>query len=637
MCGISGLYYINRSDFNEDEIRGQLRLMNDTLTHRGPDDNGLWMENDFGVGFGQTRLSIIDLTDSGHQPMVDPSTGSSISFNGEIFNYREIKNQYLASERFNSSSDTEVILKMYRKYGVESIEYLDGMFAFGLWDNVKKELILSRDYSGKKPLYYANLNGKFAFSSEIKALLKLPWIMRELDNEALYHFLTFSSLPEPYTMFKGISKFNPGHYMIINSSGIKEYKPFKELRLSKLNITSEKELSHDLISRIENAVQYRMVSDVPVGAFLSGGVDSSLMVAIMRENTNEEIKTYSIGFEEQPGYNELEYARRISKNYNTTHFERIVKPKDLTELLPKIVEIFDEPLSDTTSIPIYFISELAKQNDTKVIITGDGADELFAGYSNFKKYDKLYLFYNIWKNFPIVMRKSLTQLYGLISKSNPIYELLYRAENDQEFMWIGANGFKESTKQNLLSPGYYQATKDLNSYSIVQKYLDSFSASKTNDRNLDHIDWMCYMGYRLEDINRYLFRSDRLAMAHSVETRSPFLSKQLVDYSFSIPSNYKIRNGEAKYILKKAAEKYLSDEILYRKKQGFCVPIREWGGLLITDFILDNISNFEQDFNIFNSNEVRRQVKELQNGNKNYTNNIWTIYLLINWFNKWMK
>lgn len=631
MCGINGIVSLDGRTIESGLT--QVGRMNKRLHHRGPDAEGTWQHPSKKVCFGQTRLSIIDLSESGNQPMTDEG-GNCITFNGEIYNFKRLKTQHLPNERFQSSSDTEVILKMYRKYGVEMLRYLEGMFAFALWDEEKQQVFIARDRSGKKPFYHAQHNGKFYFASEVKALLEIDGIAPKLDERAFYDFLTFNVLPSPMTMFKGIQKLDAGESLILDLSGRIKSEHYWSVQYQNLTSQSEKELSDMVYAALEESVKDRLVSDVPVGAFLSGGVDSSAVVALMRKFNNEEIKTYSIGFEGQPGYDELKYAKGISEIYGTTHFEKTVTKKDLIEFLPKVVEVFDEPLSDTTAIPIYFLSQLARENNTKVVMTGDGADEIFAGYRNFMAYDKRYPKYNALLKTPRLFRKAVAASYGIIDKSSPVYEILNRAEKGQELAWIGASGFKESTKDQILSEDFKSRSSQYNSYEVVERFQQEF-AEKNRGNALDHIDWMCYMGYRFADADRYLFRADRLGMAHSIETRSPFMDYHLVNLALSIPSRFKIKNGEPKYILKKALERLLSEDVLYRKKQGFNVPIREWASEILTDYVSDSAHSFSQRNGLFNAHEILRQAKALRDGNANYTNNVWTIYFLMSWMNHW--
>ena len=317
MCGINGFY--NFSGVTINDGGGLISSMNSCIRHRGPDDSGSWNDREK-LFFGHLRLSIIDLSPSGHQPMVSQN-GNVIVFNGEIYNYREIKERFFKDKRFKSSSDTEVLLMLYERFGEDCLQYLNGMFAFAIWNPAKEELFLARDRSGKKPLYYTIQNGMFAFSSEVKALLTLPWIKRQLDETALYHFLTYGYLPPPLTMFKDIFKFHPAHKMMVNSSGIKNYKDYWEVSYSDFSHSSEEELQQVVYDGLKQSVDHRMVSDVPVGAFLSGGVDSSAIVAMMSQNRTAPVKTYSIGFHDQPDFDELKYAEQIATQFGTEHFE----------------------------------------------------------------------------------------------------------------------------------------------------------------------------------------------------------------------------------------------------------------------------------------------------------------------------
>ena len=631
MCGINGIISIDGRPIENGSF--EVGMMNETLRHRGPDAQGAWIHPSNKVCFGQTRLSIIDLSESGNQPMMDDA-GNCITFNGEIYNFKRLKKQHFPNATFRSSTDTEVLLKMYQKFGLSMLDYIEGMFAFAIWDEEKQRIVTARDRSGKKPFYHMIHNGRFYFASELKALLQVKGVEPNLDLKALYHFLTFNVLPSPLTMFDGIAKLDAGHSMIISPKGDIQTNCYWKVEYSDLTNKSENELTEMVYNSLEESVKDRLVSDVPVGAFLSGGVDSSAVVALMRKFNSEEIKTYSIGFEGQPGYDELKYAKGVSETYGTTHFEKTVTKQDLIDFLPKVVDVFDEPLSDTTSIPIYFLSQLARENGTKVVMTGDGADEIFAGYRNFMAYANRYPKYNALLKTPKPFRKLLASTYGLYDKSSPVFEILNRAANGQELAWIGARGFKESTKSRVLSSSFRNTSASYNSYEIVEQFQKEFHAL-TKNRKADPIDWMCYMGYRFSDANIYLFRSDRLGMAHSIEARSPFMDIRLVQLALSIPSSYKIRNGEPKYILKKALESILSNDILYRKKMGFNVPIREWAGDILTEYVADNAEAFCASTGLFNKDEILFQAAALKAGNRNYTNSVWTIYFLMNWMDKW--
>ena len=633
MCGINGIFQFSPDDSMS--LKETVASMNARLIHRGPDDSGFWVDEPNRLALGQTRLSILDLSSAGHQPMQDNDAKNTIVYNGEVFNYRLLNDKFLKEEEFKSHSDTETILKLYRKLGIGMLQHLNGMFAFALWDSNKKELLLARDRSGKKPLYFTEMNGNFTFSSELKAIFEQPWIKKEIDEKVLYDFLTYNTVATPYTMFKGISKFKPGHYMIVTKDGIKTYESFNDLKFKPLDFSSEKELEDLVFSKLEESTRLRMISDVPVGAFLSGGVDSSAIVALMRDNTHNEIKTFTVGFENQPNYNELDYAEKISKRYNTNHFIKTVTPNDLLDFIPKITDIYDEPQADTTAIPIYFISQLAREENIKVVLNGDGPDELFSGYANYQRYVNNYNYYNLVNKAPRFIKGIVNSVVAKFQPGSPLSEITNRLYKGQDLTWPGAAGVKEGVKSQLISNEFKLKVNGHSSYDYVMQLKGDYK-DFLNGHKFDYINWLCYSGYRNAITERFLFRADRLGMANSIEARSPFLNHEMVQLALSIPGEYKIKNGVNKYILKKALERILPNEILYRKKMGFNLPIREWAKETIYNGVKDNIEQFNNDTNLFNLEEVNQQLKLLKEGNEQYTNTIWTIYFLINWYKKWL-
>lgn len=632
MCGINGIYNFSKVILsNEDHL---ISSMNACISHRGPDDKGFWSNKNQGIFFGHQRLSIIDLSASGHQPMISDK-GNVIIFNGEIYNYKEIKKK-INNFNFKSTSDTEVILYLYEKYGKQCVNFLNGMFAFAIWDQEKQELFIARDRAGKKPFYYTLQNGIFAFSSEVKALLKLPWVKAELDETALYHFLTFNHLAPPATMFKNIFKLEPGALMSVTSKGILNHEIYWEVAYKDLSKKTEQELEEMIFSALSKSVDYRMVSDVPVGAFLSGGVDSSAIVALMSRNASYPVKTYSIGFKDAPDYDELAHAQKVSKIFGTSHYEKIVSPDDIRNFLPKIVDIFDEPLADTTSIPIYFLSQMARENGTVVVLTGDGPDELLLGYRNWIKYIQLYPYYHAYQKLPYGIKKAVSKLF-MKEDNSPLSEILERAAKNQEFFWGGAKSFRESTKKEILTDQFNQKMKDVNSYDVIRGYKNDFNKIKNNKPNYDDGDWMSYLGLKFLHPNLYLFRADRLGMAHSIEARMPFLDYEFINLALSIPTSFKLRNKIPKYILKKSLEKILPIEVLYRKKQGFNVPIKEWASEIMLDYVEANLKSFCSRNEVFNYDGLKLQLNNVRKGNKNFSNNLWTVYFLMLWFDKWIN
>lgn len=632
MCGINGFYnYSNTPIANGEEL---IRKMNSVMEDRGPDDSGIWSNEKRNVFLGHQRLSIIDLSSAGHQPMHSSQATNSIVFNGEIYNYHELKKQ-LTSINFQSNTDTEVLLELHAQQKVDFLSELRGMFAFAIWDESKHQLTLARDRAGQKPLYYTIQNGIFAFSSQLKSLFELPWVKKELDEEALYHFLTFNHLVPPYTMFKGIHKFEPGHEMQVSEGGIRSYKPYWALDAT-ITTHSSKTAEERVFQDLERSVEYRMISDVPVGAFLSGGVDSSAIVSMMSKRTSTPIKTYSIGFEGQADYDELAYAREVATLFGTEHIEKVVKAEDFRSLLPKIVEIFDEPIADSTCIPIYFLSQLAKENGTKVILTGDGADELFGGYSNWIKYNQIYPYYQAYGKLPKMLQKGISFLFGKYDKASPTYEMLKRSEKQQDFFWSGAKGFKESIKHEFLTEGFLERSSSYDSFSVIHDFKKEFEKLKGSDQ-AGYINWLCFTGIRNIIPNLYAQRLDKLTMAHSVEGRSPFLDHDLIHTAFATPGSLKIKKGEAKYILKKSLERILPNEVLYRKKQGFCVPLKEWGTDIMVEYLAAEISPFCKEVDVFKEEKLLSILENVKNGKSNNTNMLWTIYFLIQWYNKWLK
>lgn len=631
MCGINGLFL--PSGRSEQETAPLIAAMNTALAHRGPDDEGYWHNRSSDVHLGHRRLSIIDLSPAGHQPMTSPD-GDAIIFNGEIYNYQDIRKN-LDDFDSHSASDTAVLLELCRQKWTDSLSELNGMYAFAYWSESRQTLFLARDRSGKKPLYYTLQNGIFAFSSEIKALLTLPWIRREPDEEALYHFLTFNQLPPPLTLFKDIRKLAPSEYLLVNRNGISRH-AYWEPEIDDLSGIHEEDAAARVMHTLRQSVAYRMVSDVPVGAFLSGGVDSSAVVALMRAQSNQTIKTYAVGFEGQPDYDERRHAEKIAKLFNTEHHEKIVKPADIANHLEEIVTAFDEPMADATCIPIYFISQLARQNQTIVVQTGDGADELFAGYSGWMKYKKLYPAFSAYSHLPAPLLKGIAALAGEAGSSGVLREMLSRAAAGEEFFWGGARAFKESTKRDFLSTAFRKRSEGLNSYHIIESYRRQFEKTYGTRAGKDPLDWMCYLGYRFQIPSKYLHRMDRLGMAHSIEIRCPFLDYHVINLALSLPGPFKMHGQTPKYILKKSLEQILPSETLYRKKMGFCVPLKEWAGDIMLDYTATHLHSFASNTGFFREEGLKELLQQIRKGNTTQTNQLWTVYFLMAWFKKWM-
>jgi asparagine synthase (glutamine-hydrolysing) len=633
MCGINGVY--NYSGASAPNLFDCVQRMNDAVRHRGPDGEGVWGEPKDRICMGHRRLSIIDLSDAGAQPMHSPE-GTTMVFNGEIYNHRELRSQLPAVE-FRSHSDTEVLLRLFDRFGPDCLARLNGMFSFAIWQPKTRQLFVARDRIGIKPFYYTQIGGMFAFSSEIKALLTLPWVRAELDEVALYHFLTFGKLSPPLTMFRGIKKLAPGHYLTVRPQGAVSEVQYWEVEYSDMANWSVARQEEAIEAALDASVRRRLVSDVPVGAFLSGGVDSSAVVAMMQKYSEGPIKTYSIGFEGAPGFDESEHARRVAGLFGVEHVERNVTARDIRDLLPNIVDLYDEPLADATSIPIYYLSELARQNGSTVVLTGDGADETFFGYRNWIPYVRAERAFEAFGHLPRIARHAVTAGVGALFPDSRAEELFRRAARGEELFWGGANAFKEGMKPAILGPHFRERLAHINSEDEVAAYRTMYDTVPKNRRAMTYGDWLCYYGLKSLVPNRYLYRADRLGMAHGVELRVPFLDHEIVNLALSLPMESKLRAGTPKAILKSALRKTLPNDVLYRKKQGFCVPLRQWAGDIMLDYLDDRLDSFSRRTGMFDAAVVRRHVRSARDGRANHTSALWTTYFLMTWYERWFE
>lgn len=632
MCGINGIF--NIAHRSTADLGGHIEQMNDLLRHRGPDDEGAWVSQDIGLAFGHRRLSIIDLSPRGHQPMFLPD-GTAIVYNGEIYNYKALKKD-LPDFPFQSDSDTELILALYAKKGRACLDDLEGMFAFAIWDPHRQGLFIARDPIGKKPLYFSREGGRFSFSSEVRSLLAMPWVKGGLDEKAYYHFLTFGFVPPPMSMFNGIEKLEQGHSLWVDGEGVRQPERFWQVNFETTPDT-EAELSGALRSHIERSVDLRMVSDVPVGLFLSGGVDSTALAALMKQRSKEELHSYSISFADQPSYDEADMAAQTAKQLGFKHEQRIVTQSDMHDMMSNVADIFDEPLADPTCVPIHFLSQMARAAGTKVVLTGDGPDELLLGYRNWRRYFQSYPWFRRYSALPGFVRK-----FGLSAgrnlKAPPLaMEMLHRASRDEELFWGSAPSFKESEKTSLLADGYADqaAREGWNTHDVIahlRSEYDSIEGFEKSDEN-----WMAFLGLRFVIPNFYLHRADRLGMANSIELRAPYLDRKLVNFALSVSSKWKLKDGVPKYIFKKSVDDIVRPEVITGAKRGFCVPIREWGADLMSERVMDELSSANGRLDLMNKSAVRSMVNDFKAGNNAMTNNIWTLYFLAQWMDRWME
>jgi asparagine synthase (glutamine-hydrolysing) len=573
MCGIVGIVNLHPSAPPVDT--GLVGRMCDIIAHRGPDDAGVYRSPDGCAALGNRRLAIIDLSPAGHQPMSNEDGSLWIAYNGEVYNFADYRAGLIErGHQMTSQSDTEVILHLYEEDGPEVVHKLRGMFAIAIWDERRRELFLARDRIGVKPLYYAFAGGQFVFGSEIKAILLHPAISRRVDEEAFYHFLSFLTSPAPRTLFEGIYKLPPGHHAVLTADGKLRIEEWWDVFDSVPTPPDPATCADDLISTLRQSIRLRMVSDVPFGVFLSGGIDSSTNVALMDELMDRPVQTFSIGYTDHESYNEFRHARRVAAHFGADHHEVLIGVDDLLRFLPGLVWHQDEPIADPVCVPIYYVSKLARESGTIVIQVGEGADELFAGYSHWLKL--LNLERGAWRAFrrlPLGARR-LALAFAPLKRNSPRYEYVRRAACNEELFWGGAEAFGEARKTRLLSAAMRRRLDGLTSWDVIRPYRRRFE--ERSPRPDDYLAWMGYLDLRLRLPELLLMRVDKMTMATSVEARVPYLDHEFVALAMSLPVEVKLDGGVSKAVFKRAVRGLIPDEIIDRPKHGFSVPVHEW-------------------------------------------------------------
>ena len=622
MCGIAGTIF-----GSELERRSSVKAMTDALKHRGPDDYGIW--SDEHCTLGHRRLSIIDLSEAGRQPMSSIDGTVWITQNGEIYNYlslrRELEN---SGHQFRTQTDTEVLIAAYQQWGIECVNHLRGMFAFGLWDKSKQKFFLARDRVGKKPLFYTTVGNRFLFASELQGLLADPKVPREVNMAAIDSYLAWGYIPAPQTGFSRIYKLPPAHWLEVDvASGKCEPRIQRYWKLnhsSKQNL-SESDAADALREKLTEAVKLRMISDVPLGAFLSGGIDSSIVVGLMAKLSTTPVKTFSIGFEEDE-YNELDHARRIANRWNTDHHEMMVRP-DALSILPKLVRHYGEPYGDSSCIPTFYVSQITRSHVT-VALNGDGGDESFAGYERYLGNKLADSFQKIPGNrIPIkVAQKLLPDSVNPKSRVRSLKRFLSAAilpPARRYGQWIGV--FCEEEKDRLYTADF-KATRNGNR---PNQWFDSLFASA---KDLDPIDAAMAV-----DIDSYLpydllVKVDITSMSNALEARSPFLDHEVMELAASLPVNLKLKQGNAKYLLKHAFADLLPPENVNRRKMGFGVPVGKWFRGELSAFLKDSLLSKEaRERGYFDPAEVTRMVQDHLRGSADYGPSLWNLLMLELW------
>jgi len=648
MCGIAG-FWRGSAYKNTNWLEETASNMVNTLIQRGPDDSGTWVDSEVGLAFGHRRLSIIDVSDAGHQPMISEDGRYVITYNGEIYNFRELRRQLeKLGYQFRTRSDTEVMLVSFMEWGVNSsLDRFNGMFAFALWDRKNRYLWLARDRIGEKPLYYGMQNGTFFFSSELKAICAHPEFIPRIDRDALVSYMRLSYIPAPHSIYKGVKKLLPGHLLCLKS-------PVSEVDIPKSYWSledayqigmrerfqgSEDEAADELELKLKKTVKSRMVSDVPLGAFLSGGIDSSTVVALMQSQIDLPVNTFTIGFQEQE-FNEAVHAKKVAEYLGTNHTEMYLSPQEAMDVIPSLTAMYDEPFADSSQIPTHLISQLARQHVT-VALSGDGGDELFAGYNRYIQAEKHWRFISA---IPIRYRKlfstsmmsirgdSIDKLYKRFEFLLPMgLRISLPAEKYQKAAHVfSMSGINEVYKR--LVSIIYRPERYLCLGTEPISLLDDLALWNNNTDFISDMQKLDLLTYLPDDL---LAKVDRASMAVSLETRVPFLDHNIVEFVMSLPMEFKLKNNKGKHLLRKVLYKYVPKEIMERPKMGFTIPIGEWLRGPLKDWATDLIepSRLKND-GYFDPNPVHQLWNGHLDGHTNWGHQLWNVLMLQSWLEK---
>jgi len=622
MCAICGI--VKRGKKVEPEI---IKKMARVMSYRGPDEEGYYFNGN--IGFGHRRLKIIDLY-TGSQPMVNEDKTVYLLCNGEIYNFKKLKeNLEKKGHRFHSKSDNEVILHLYEEKGFDCVRYLRGMFAFAIWDGKEKLLFLARDRLGQKPLVYTQVDSDIVFASEIKSLLLCPGVSKDIDLNAVSDYLTYQAIPSPKTIFKKIRKLPPASYLIWKDGKIKIEKYWDVDFTRKIRLKDEREYQELLWEKLTEATKIRMISDVPLGAFLSGGIDSSAVVGIMSQFSTHPVKTFSIGFDVE-SYSELKYAKIIADCFGTEHHQFVVKP-DIISILPKLIWHYNEPFADSSMVPTYYVAQQTKKYVT-VALNGDGGDESLAGYPRYYQTKLLEKIYGIFRRCGM-LNSSFNQLYKKLYKKFPQHIVSRTLE------WLSETkeyGFSYAYARRLTS--FAPEKKELICSQFMKEHNEESSGFPAIDRiweetkNLDLLEKMLYSDFHLYLPEVLMVKIDIASMSNSLEGRSPFLDHKFIETIAGFPPELKLKKNISKYILKKKLKGFLPDEILTRKKMGFGIPIGEWFKKDLKNYIQEILlSDKSLKRQYFKPEGVKTIVKEHISGEVNHSHRLWTLLCFELW------
>jgi asparagine synthase (glutamine-hydrolysing) len=626
MCGIVG--FVNRNDAAAD--REILERMNRAIAHRGPDDDGFYINEN--VGLAMRRLAIIDLA-GGHQPIHNTDKTKWIVFNGEIYNYQELRADLdKRGHQFYTNSDTEAIVHLYDEYGEDCLQHLRGMFAIAIWDERERSLFLARDRVGKKPILYSHqANGDLIFGSEFQALLQHPAISRDVDHEAIDAYMSYLCVPAPMTAFKQIRKLEPGHWLKWKDGQIETRRYWLPDFSKKIEISEEDAIA-ETTRILRESTRLRMISEVPLGAFLSGGVDSSTVVALMAQESEKPVKTFSIGFEEQD-FSELKYAKRVAEHVGAEYHEFIVRPNAL-EVLPTLVEHYGEPYADSSAIPTYYVSRETRKHVT-VALNGDGGDESFAGYERHAAMRIAEQYHRL----PEMLRKIVVETPANLiptfelkrSRFRDVKRFLQAAsmpKTERYFRWMST--FNRDAKSEIYTSEFTETVAEQNPSAYMDRWFAKANGSGILDSTLLN-DLMTYLP------NDLLVKVDIASMANSLEARSPFLDHNVIEFAASLPEHLKMRRFETKSLLKKVAARLVPAEVIYRRKMGFGVPVGKWFRFEMKEFVRDVLlSEKALDRGIVRREMLEKYVNEHTSGARDHAFQIWTLLMLELWFQRFI-
>lgn len=667
MCGIVGIYQFDRQ---LPVLAESIERMRDSMVHRGPDGAGIWLAPDASVGLGHRRLSIIDLSNAAAQPMTNEDGTVWVTFNGEIYNHAGLRAELIqAGHRFRTDhSDTEVLVHGYEEWGIEGLaRRIEGDYGIGLWDSKRRQLHLLRDRIGVKPVYFSlQRPGRVVFASEIKAIIADPLAYADIDPTSMYHYLSFLTTPAPLTMFAGIYKVPAGFYLTFGERGLEKVARYWDAIPTSPSVAPEiARMSFDeqesyyvegIRTRLRAAVSKRMMSDVPFGVLLSGGIDSSTNVALMAELMNRPVQTFTVGFKDHTHLNEIDEARLVSKRFATDHHEVLIDERDMAGYLDQLIHSQDEPIADWVCIPLYFVSKLVRDSGTTVVQVGEGSDEQFSGYASYMGYLRLHERY--WAPFkkwvPRIAQHGVAAAARLAARCRPsldVYaDIIDRAARDRHHFWSGATVFCNTTKQRLVHAdkiGVNAPPRELLEQGLLPAEflnLDSFGVVNDFRRTLlrsqpdaDVLSRMVYNEFKLRLPELLLMRVDKIGMSTSIEARVPFLDHHLVEFTSGIPMSHKVRNGSAKHLLKKAVRGWIPDAIIDRKKMGFGAPMSQWlrgdFGVRVEQRMMSS-KLFDRGW--LNRDYVQSLCRTHRAGKGDSSLFIWTLFNLTGWYDYWV-